>query len=161
MASGSEEGSGFPADDYESLIATTDVELLKRAWRNEKAAPETLHFQTREQIQLMFNDPFNCEINDFARNLFELLKIWSNKDRKLTALVYETLNIEKLISHLFGHLVPEPRLDTFIFCKSKGSIEAFQLDDSKEVVDLVADDLYILRYNSVNPLIESGQIDLV
>ncbi|CBI22829.3 DNA replication complex GINS protein SLD5-like isoform X2 [Vitis vinifera] len=54
MASGSEEGSGFPADDYESLIATTDVELLKRAWRNEKAAPETLHFQTREQIQLMF-----------------------------------------------------------------------------------------------------------
>lgn len=59
MASGSEEGSGFPADDYESLIATTDVELLKRAWRNEKAAPEILHFQTalvqrsREQIQLM------------------------------------------------------------------------------------------------------------
>lgn len=32
---------------------------------------------------------------------------------------------------------------------------------SKEVVDLVADDLYILRYNSVKPLIESGQIDLV
>ena len=53
MASGSEEGSGFPADDYESLIATTDVELLKRAWMNEKAAPEILHFQTREQIQLM------------------------------------------------------------------------------------------------------------
>lgn len=46
-------------DDYESLIATTDVELLKRAWRNEKAAPEILQFQaslvqrSREQIQLM------------------------------------------------------------------------------------------------------------
>ena len=59
MASGSGEGSGFPADDYESLIATTDVELLKRAWRNEKAAPEILQYQTalvqrsREQIQLM------------------------------------------------------------------------------------------------------------
>ena len=59
MVSGSEEESGFPADDYESLIATTDVELLKRAWMNEKAAPEILHFQTalvqrsREQIQLM------------------------------------------------------------------------------------------------------------
>lgn len=46
-------------DDYESLIATTDVELVKRAWRNEKAAPEILQFQaslvqrSREQIQLM------------------------------------------------------------------------------------------------------------
>jgi len=46
-------------DDYDSLIATTDVELLKRAWRNEKAAPEILRFESnlisrvKEQIQLM------------------------------------------------------------------------------------------------------------
>jgi len=39
--------------------ATTDVELLKRAWRNEKAAPEILRFDSplvsrvREQIQLL------------------------------------------------------------------------------------------------------------
>ncbi|KAG7991154.1 hypothetical protein I3843_02G060800 [Carya illinoinensis] len=45
--------------DYEALISTTDVELLKRAWRNEKAAPEILHFESaliqriRGQIQLM------------------------------------------------------------------------------------------------------------
>ena len=45
-------------------------------------------------VHEQFNDPFNCEINDFARNLFELLKIWSNKDRKLTAL-----------GTIFGHLV--------------------------------------------------------
>ncbi|RVW95278.1 hypothetical protein CK203_034235 [Vitis vinifera] len=70
---------------------------------------------------------------------------------------FEYFGIFVVIPFIF----PEPRLDTFVFYKSKGSIEAFQLDDSKEVVDLVADDLYILRYNSVNPLIESGQIDLV
>lgn len=33
-------------DDYEALIATTDAELLKRAWRNEKAAPEILRYES-------------------------------------------------------------------------------------------------------------------
>ncbi|KAJ4822335.1 hypothetical protein Tsubulata_035980 [Turnera subulata] len=32
-------------DDYETLISTTDVELMKRAWRNEKAAPEILQYE--------------------------------------------------------------------------------------------------------------------
>jgi hypothetical protein len=47
------------ADDYDALISTTDVELLKRAWRNEKAAPEILRFESdlitrvRGQIELM------------------------------------------------------------------------------------------------------------
>ena len=59
MASSSFGGSEFSMDDYETLISTTDVELLKRAWRNEKAAPEILRSETqlikriREQIQLM------------------------------------------------------------------------------------------------------------
>lgn len=59
MASSPTEGSTFPMDDYETLLSTTDVELLKRAWRNEKAAPEILRFETdlinriKEQIQLM------------------------------------------------------------------------------------------------------------
>ncbi|KAM7266692.1 hypothetical protein ACFE04_004589 [Oxalis oulophora] len=50
--------SGGLMDDYETLISTTDVELLKTAWRNEKGAPEILPYQnsliTRitEQIQL-------------------------------------------------------------------------------------------------------------
>ncbi|XP_028778753.1 DNA replication complex GINS protein SLD5 isoform X2 [Neltuma alba] len=59
MASSEVEGLSLPTDDYETLLSTTDVELLKRAWRNEKAAPEILRFETdligriREQIQLM------------------------------------------------------------------------------------------------------------
>lgn len=52
MASGS-------SDPMEDLGGSTDVEPLKRAWRNEKAAPEILRFETHlidrvsEQIQLM------------------------------------------------------------------------------------------------------------
>lgn len=59
MASSDVEGLSLPMDDYETLLSTTDVELLKRAWRNEKAAPDILRFETdligriREQIQLM------------------------------------------------------------------------------------------------------------
>ncbi|KAK4269236.1 hypothetical protein QN277_022422 [Acacia crassicarpa] len=59
MASSDAEGLSIPIDDYETLLSTTDVELLKRAWRNEKAAPDILRFETdligriREQIQLM------------------------------------------------------------------------------------------------------------
>jgi GINS complex subunit 4 len=52
------EESASVMDDYETLISTTDVELLKRAWRNEKAAPEILQFESslvqriKEQIEL-------------------------------------------------------------------------------------------------------------
>lgn len=41
----SRDGDGS-TEDYETLIQTTDVELLKRAWRQEKAAPEILKFET-------------------------------------------------------------------------------------------------------------------
>ncbi|KAH6808599.1 DNA replication protein-like protein [Perilla frutescens var. frutescens] len=65
MDSGAGESSA--ADDYESLMSTTDAELLKSAWRNEKAAPEILKYdaglvqRSRQQIQLMeeMMDEFN------------------------------------------------------------------------------------------------------
>ncbi|PHU03214.1 hypothetical protein BC332_28465 [Capsicum chinense] len=57
-------------DYYQSLLSTTDAELLKRAWRNEKAAPEILQYETalvqlaREQIQLMIeNYAFHIQKN--------------------------------------------------------------------------------------------------
>lgn len=61
MASESAEegGSTLPMDDDdETLISTPDVEPLKRAWRNEKAAPDILPFEDKlisrvtAQIQL-------------------------------------------------------------------------------------------------------------
>ncbi|PWA67878.1 DNA replication complex GINS protein SLD5 [Artemisia annua] len=59
MDSGSGSGTGVLSDDYESLISTTDADLLKRSWRNEKVAPEILQFEgslvqrSRGQTQLM------------------------------------------------------------------------------------------------------------
>lgn len=50
-------------EDASSLAGTTDVELIRRAWRNEKAAPEILQFEgplvlrVREQIQLLVSNP--------------------------------------------------------------------------------------------------------
>ncbi|XP_042516644.1 DNA replication complex GINS protein SLD5-like [Macadamia integrifolia] len=221
MAHGSEEGLGFSSEDYDSLIATTDVELLKRTWRNEKASPEILQFQaslvqrSREQIQLMEDtmeefakngtDPLTVSLYqmDLDRALFLLRsylrtrlqkiekyfihisksELWnrlSEQEQKFAKKCtdYMEKHLQKsVLSHLpYGYqsilrqsisseeddMVPEPQLDTFVFCKSKGSVGAFQLDDSgDEIVDLVADDLYVLRYKSIKALIESEQIDLV
>lgn len=72
-------------DDLESLISMTDVERLKTAWRQEKAAPEIFQFEAaliqrvKEQIQLMvcpqsFQNPNLCLIpwinmdNNFVSN---------------------------------------------------------------------------------------------
>lgn len=57
MASNSDLGS----EEFETLSSTSDVELLKRAWRNEKAAPEILQYEgalvqrVKGQIELVVN----------------------------------------------------------------------------------------------------------
>ncbi|GMH08649.1 hypothetical protein Nepgr_010489 [Nepenthes gracilis] len=56
------------------LLATSDIVLLKTAWRNEKADPEILKFQaalvqrSREQIQLMEDT-----VEEFKRSGFDPL----------------------------------------------------------------------------------------
>lgn len=63
-------------DDFETLISTTDVELLRRAWRNEKAAPEILLFETHlidrvtGQLQLMVTSPLFLLRPPFGRSVF-------------------------------------------------------------------------------------------
>ncbi|XXG64597.1 hypothetical protein AAC387_Pa05g2503 [Persea americana] len=220
MASRSEEAF-WTEEDAQSLAETTDVELLKRAWRNEKAAPEILTFQanlvqrSREQIQLLEETVEELSGNasddliislyqmDLDRTLFLLrsyLRVRLQKIEKYMLHISKTLLWNRLSEqeqkfaekctdimekHLqqsvlarlpYGYqsilkqsisseeddMVPEPQLDTFVFCKSKGSVGAFQLDDTgDEIVDLVADDLYVLRYKSIKGLVEGGQIDLV
>ncbi|EOA12591.1 hypothetical protein CARUB_v10027087mg [Capsella rubella] len=67
MASNSEEGES--SADYETMMSTSDVELLKRAWRNEKAAPEILQYEgalvqrAKEQIELVEET-----IDDYVEN---------------------------------------------------------------------------------------------
>ncbi|XP_068639772.1 DNA replication complex GINS protein SLD5 [Aristolochia californica] len=70
--------------------------------------------------------------------------------------------LRQSISSEEDDMVPVPNLDTFVFCRSKGTVGAFQLDETGEdIIDLVADDLYVLRYKSIKSLVETGQIDLV
>lgn len=58
-----ESGSSDPVEDLGTMA---DVEPLKRAWRNEKAAPEILRFEKQlidrvsEQIQLMVLSALLC-----------------------------------------------------------------------------------------------------
>ncbi|KAL2921117.1 DNA replication complex GINS protein SLD5 [Bienertia sinuspersici] len=213
--------SGISMDDFESLMATSDVELLKKAWRNEKSAPEILQFQTSlvqrslEQIQLMEEtieefskkgfDPlivsiYQMDLDRAQYMLRSYLRIRIQKIEKDTVHIAKTDQWDQLskeeqnfakrcYENMKGYLdesvlsklpsgyqsdlkqsnaseendmVPEPNSDTFVFCKSDSSIGAIPLDDNAdEIVDLVADDLYVLRYKSIKPFVENGQIDLV
>ncbi|KAL8481330.1 hypothetical protein ACS0TY_027735 [Phlomoides rotata] len=219
----SDAGLGSTADDYESLLSTTDAELWKSAWRNEKAAPEILKYdvdliqRSRQQIQLMeemadeFNkngvDPLTVSLYqmDLDRTMFLMRSYLRTRLQKIEKYVFhiqktaEQWNrlsrqeqkfakryatdlehhldqsvLSKLPDQYRSHLrqsaaseeddmVPEPKLDTYVICKSKKYLGSFQLDDGEEeeVINIEADDLYALPYKSIKPLVESGQIDLV
>ncbi|RLN00588.1 DNA replication complex GINS protein SLD5 [Panicum miliaceum] len=202
-----QEGKKSSWDDDESTAAsaaeaaTTDVELLRRAWRNEKAAPEILRFDTplvsrvREQVQLLeetLDDFADTGVDDLVVSLYQMdldrtlfllrsyLRLRLQKIEKYTMHISRSDDLRSRLSpqerrcaeimekHLeqsvlsklpYGYdsvtrhslssteddMVPEPQLDTFVFCKTKSDVGAFQLDDiGEEVVDLVADDLYVL-----------------
>ncbi|KAI0504231.1 hypothetical protein KFK09_015181 [Dendrobium nobile] len=204
-----------------AMEAQTDVDLLKRAWRNEKAAPEILQFEAglvqraREQIQLLeetveeFTENRSDDLvvplyqMDLDRALFLLrsylrirlqkiekymvhiskTNLWNRLSEQEQRFAKRCIDImekhldQSVLSRLpYGYqsmlkqsisseeddMVPEPQLNTYVFCKSKSDVGAFQLDDmGEEIVDLVADDLYVLRYNSIKGLVDGGRIDLV
>ncbi|KAL8225218.1 hypothetical protein R6Q57_017775 [Mikania cordata] len=215
--------SGSGVDDYESLISTTDADLLKRSWRNEKASPEILQFQSslvqrsREQIELMEEtveelvkndeDPLTVSLYqmDIDRTLFLLRSylrtrlqkiekfmfhiqktsdLWSRLSRQEQKFAKRSIEdmkqhleqsvLSKLPDRYKSHLkqsviseeddmVPKPKLDTFIICRTRKFLGALPVDDSGEEnpLDMYAGDIYALRYKSIKPLIESGQLDLV
>ncbi|XP_073223739.1 DNA replication complex GINS protein SLD5-like [Cicer arietinum] len=227
MGSRSAEGEQVPlTDEYDALISTTDVELLKRAWRNEKAAPEILRFESdliirvREQIELMEEtveekstvgtDPLSVSLYqmDLDRTLFLLRsylririqkiekymfhirkteELWNrlSKDEKffterctddlkkhleesvLSTLPenYQSYERQSVISEEVD-MVPEPRLDTFVLCRSKEYLTGIQLedgpvDDRSKLFEMEPDVLYFICYKSIKPLVESGKIDLL
>lgn len=202
--------------------ASSDVELLQRVWRNEKAAPEILPYEKllvdriREQILLMEDTlpTFAGETSDelklsmyrmdidrtmfllraylrirllkieqFAMHILRTEELWerlSEQEQDYAQRYIDTLQKhmeQSVLSKLpFGYqsmlrqatsseeddMIPEPQLDTFVFCRSKGPVGSLQLDDKgDEVVDLMADDLYILRYRPVRRLLETDRIELV
>ncbi|PWA57257.1 DNA replication protein [Artemisia annua] len=216
-------GSGAFSDDYESLISTTDADLLKRSWRNEKAAPEILKFEgslvqrSREQIQLMEEtveelmqngeDPLTVslyqmdidrttfllrsylrtrlqKIEKFMFHIQKTADLWarlSKQEQKFARRSIEDMKqhfeqsvLSKLPERYNSHskqsviseeddMAAEPKLDSFVICRTRKFLGALPVDDSGEEnpLDMYAGDIYALRYKSIKPLIESGQLDLV
>lgn len=69
-------GESSASDEYALLMSTTDAELLKCAWRNERAAPEILKYdadlvqRSRQQIQLMEE-----MVEEFKKNVVDPLTV--------------------------------------------------------------------------------------
>ncbi|KAE9590701.1 putative GINS complex subunit Sld5, GINS subunit, domain A protein [Lupinus albus] len=113
-----EEELTLPTDEYEALISTTDVELLKRAWRNEKSAPEILRFESdlinrvTEQIQLMEEtveenstddaDPLSLSLYqmDLDRTLFLLRSYLRVRIQKIEKYMFHIRKTEELWNRL-------------------------------------------------------------
>ncbi|KAG2261121.1 hypothetical protein Bca52824_068200 [Brassica carinata] len=114
MASNSDMGSA----DFESLSSTSDVELLKRAWRNEKAAPEILPYEgalverAKGQIELVEEN-----IEDYVKNGIDPLVVslyQMDLDRTQfllrSYLRVRLLKIEKFMFHILKSEEAESRL---------------------------------------------------
>ncbi|XP_071713934.1 DNA replication complex GINS protein SLD5 [Rutidosis leptorrhynchoides] len=216
---GGSKGEGLYSDN-ETLIST---QLLKRSWRNEKAAPQILQFQSslvqtsRERIEEMEQivdelvekgeDPISVSLHqmDMDRTSFLLRSYLRTRLHKIQKFMFHIKDtpdlwdrlskeeqafalgsIEAMKKHLeqsvlsklperYGsHLqqssisegndmVPEPNLDAFVICRTRKFIGPLPVDDSGEEnpLDMYAGDIYALRYKTIKPLIESGELDLV
>eukprot|EP01113_Clastostelium_recurvatum_P002530 TRINITY_DN11066_c0_g1_i1.p1 TRINITY_DN11066_c0_g1~~TRINITY_DN11066_c0_g1_i1.p1 ORF type:complete len:197 (-),score=24.40 TRINITY_DN11066_c0_g1_i1:77-667(-) len=58
------------------------------------------------------------------------------------------------------NMVPAPDLDLSVFCRVNETVGRFEIDDT-DTVSLEKDDVYILRYRPIRPLIGTGQVQLI
>ncbi|CAL8991103.1 unnamed protein product [Prunus brigantina] len=129
MASASDLGS---TDDYEALMSMTDVELLKSSWRQEKAAPEILQFESRlikrvrEQIQLMEET-----VEEFTESGFDPLTVslyQMDLDRTQFLLrSYLRIRLQKIEKYMF-HIFATAELLTRLSKEEKWFIERCCVD---------------------------------
>ncbi|XP_061987052.1 DNA replication complex GINS protein SLD5-like isoform X2 [Populus nigra] len=176
------EESASVMDDYETLISTTDVELLKRAWRNEKAAPEILQFESslvqriKEQIELAIEkylfyvlktDEYLNRLSKqeqmFARRCTD--DLGSHLDETVLAKLpdnYQSI-LKQSITSEEDDMVPVPRLDTFVICKAKQYLSGldFEPEYSMEITEMERDLLTFVCYKFIKKPLENGKIDLV
>lgn len=152
-------------DDYDFLSSTNDAELLKRAWRTEKAAPEILQFEaglvdrSREQIQLVEetleelmtsgSDPLSVSLNqmDMDRTLFLLRSYLRTRLQK----------IEKYMVHIHKNTELWNRLSEQEQKFAKRCIEDLEEHFEKSVLSKLPD-----RYkSSVKQSVISEEDDMV
>ena len=102
MESGAGEGSSSmfsTADDDESLKSTTDADLLKRAWRTEKTAPEILHIEANlvqrslEQIQLMVSSPITNPNLSLCVSQFDFGTMFMHICVNMSACIYRSQSV--------------------------------------------------------------------
>ncbi|KAK3011227.1 hypothetical protein RJ639_012379 [Escallonia herrerae] len=203
MDSGTGDGSGPSATDGHDW-PTTDVELLKRAWRNEKAAPEILKYEVdlirrvteltayvQETVdELMENgvDPLNVSLMEMEleRTLFlvkSYLRIRLQKIEKYMFQIQRSADLWNRLSKKEQNFAKrcaedmEKHLEQSVLSKLpdrykshlRQSITSEEDDMDNlinssgegEPIDLEANELYGIRYRSIKPLVESGQMDLV
>ena len=55
--------------------------------------------------------------------------------------------------------VPEPNLDTHVFCRVKEDRGNFEID--QDTLDLAKDDLLIVRYRAIQALLQEDSVELV
>ncbi|GBG62937.1 hypothetical protein CBR_g34308 [Chara braunii] len=213
------DGAPEEEDDWTSI---TDVDLLRRAWRQEKASPEVLPYETAliervmEQVNLQMDNIADSSSDpsqelvvmmyrmDLQRVMYLLRAYLRVRLKKIERFCQHTLSSEEEMEKLslkeqefvtgylmivekhttelvlgkmppnFGSLIkqsdtsevpdmiPMPSLETFVFCKSKGTVTGLQLDEEgDETVDLTPDDLYVLRYSPVRGLLARRQLELL
>ncbi|KAK9086267.1 hypothetical protein Syun_028661 [Stephania yunnanensis] len=68
--------------------------------------------------------------------------------------------LKQSISSEEDDMVPQPHLDTYVFCKSRTPLGALQIADGEDPMDVLADFLYLFHYKSIRSFVESGQVDL-
>ncbi|CAI0543165.1 unnamed protein product [Linum tenue] len=112
MDSGTGEGSTSFTDDYETFISTTDVDLLKRAWRNEKAAPEILQYeaalrsslqeQNVEASEADGEDPLTMSLYqmDLDRTQFLLRSYLRVRLQKIEKYIFHILKTDESLNRL-------------------------------------------------------------
>ncbi|KAH7837483.1 hypothetical protein Vadar_014400 [Vaccinium darrowii] len=154
MDSGTWDGSVAATDDNESLSSTNDAELLKRAWRIEKAAPEILQFEAGleeivEELMASGNDPLTVSLNqmDMDRTLFLLRSYLRTRLQK----------IEKYMVHIHKNTELWYRLSKEEQKFAKRCIEDLEEHFEKSVLSKLPD-----RYkSSVKQSVISEEDDMV
>lgn len=146
-------------DDYEALISTTDVELLKRAWRNEKAAPEILRYEfnlisrVKQQIQLMeetVDEKSSGGSDPLSVSLYQM-----DLDRTLFLLrSYLRIRIQKIQKHMF-HIKKTEELWNRLSKDEKDFTKTCTNDLEQHLKDTVLSKLpenyqFVLRQSSIS-----------
>ncbi|PWA54964.1 DNA replication complex GINS protein SLD5 [Artemisia annua] len=144
-------GTGVFSDDYETLISTTDADLLKRSWCNEKAAPEMLQFEgsleeTVEELMQNGEDPLTVSLYqmDIDRTTFLLRSYLRTRLQKH----FEQSVLSKLPERYNSHskqsviseeddMVAEPKLDSFVICGTRKFLGALPVDDRQVILCLL------------------------